>query len=218
MPDSTSDRLPSAGSAATALTAASPLLAGLRQPLLVLPGIVETIAEDVGLAVVDLDPRHVVEQLEQRAVVVRIGAGFLQLADDPRRAGCRIERLAGLVGAVGDAAQQRDVERQRRALGEQDHGAARPHRVADAEFVEHVGIGAGDVGDGVVAQHQPLEHRLVDGAADPLLVGADRFEPHRLHRRRDDVAVDGVEIGGAPGRIGLAAERHQHKAQRGFRN
>ena len=52
----------------------------------------------------------------------------------------------------------------------------RPQRMADAELVEDIGIGAGDVGDRVVAEHQPLEHRLVDGPADLLLVGADRLE------------------------------------------
>ena len=86
--------------------------------------------------------------------------------------------------------------------------------MADAELVIDVRIGAGDVGDRVVAEHQPLEHRLVDGAADLLLVGADRIELGLVHRRRDDLAVDGVEIGGAAGRVGLAAERHQDEAER----
>ncbi len=86
--------------------------------------------------------------------------------------------------------------------------------MADAELVIDVGIGAGDVGDRVVAEHQPLEHRLVDGAADLLLVGADRIELGLVHGRRDDLAIDGVEIGGAAGRVGLAAERHQDEAER----
>ena len=153
-----------------------------------------------------------------------IGTTGCRRADWPRAASsCRVTLAAQacgssgtplVVGSVGDAAQQRDVERQRRALGKQDHGAARPHRVADAEFVVHVGIGAGDVGDGVVAEHQPFEHRLMDRAADPLLVGADRFEPDRDHGRRDDLPVDRVEIRGPSGRIGLAPERHQHEAKR----
>jgi hypothetical protein len=67
---------------------------------------------------------------------------------------------------------------------------------------------------GVVAQHQPFEHRLVDGAADLLLVGADRLEPGALDRRRDDIGVDGIEIGDAPGGVHLLAERHQHEAER----
>ena len=145
----------------------------------------------------------------------RAASSWLAMAATRR---LRIDRLAGAVGLVGEAAHQRDVERQHGAFAEHDHRAARPHRVADAELVEHVGVGAGDVGHGVVAQHQPLEHRLVDGAADLLLVGADRLEPGALDRRRDDLGVDGVEIGDAPGRVHLLAERHQHEAERGELN
>ena len=87
-------------------------------------------------------------------------------------------------------------------------------RVADAELVEHVGIGAGDVGHRVVAEHQPLEHRLVDRAADLLLVGADRLKPGAGDRRRDDLLVDRVEIGHAARGVGLLAERHQHETER----
>jgi hypothetical protein len=83
-----------------------------------------------------------------------------------------------------------------------------------ARYCRYVGIGAGDVGHGVVAEHQPLEHRLVDGAADLLLVGADRLEPRLADRRRDDLGVDGVEIGDTPGRVHLLAERHQHETER----
>ena len=98
-----------------------------------------------------------------------------------------VDRLARAIGLIGDAAHQRDIEGQHGPLGEHDHRAARAHGVTDAELVEHVGIGAGDVGHGVMAEHQPLEHRLVDGAADLLLVGADRLEPGPHDRRRDDL-------------------------------
>ena len=145
---------------------------------------------------------------------MRVAARGDELLGDlvERRVG--LDRLAGAVGLVGDAAHQRDVEGEHRAFAEHDHRAARPHGVPDAQLVEHVGIGAGDVGHGVVAEHQPLEHRLVDGAADLLLVGADRLEPGPGDRGRDDLQVDGVEIGDAPGGIHLLAERHQHEAER----
>ena len=54
----------------------------------------------------------------------------------------------------------------------------------------------------------------MDGAADLLLVGADRLEPGAGDGRSDDLLVDGVEIGHASGGIHLLAERHQHEAQR----
>ncbi len=66
--------------------------------------------------------------------------------------------------------------------------------MADAKLVIDVGVGAGQVGDRVCAQHRPFEHRLVDRAADLLLVGTDRIEPGRGDRRRDDAAVDRSEI------------------------
>jgi hypothetical protein len=43
----------------------------------------------------------------------------------------------------------------------------------------------------------------------------DRLEPRLLHRRRDQLLVDGIEVGHAPRGIHLAAERHEHEAQRG---
>ena len=190
------------------------LLQRIGQAVLELLGIVEAVAERVGLGVIDLVTRHVVEQLEQRTVVVRILLRRTELLGDRGGAGSGIGRDALLVGLVGNAAQERDVERQGRAGREQDHGRARPHRMADAELVIDVGIGAGDVGDRVVAEHQPLEHRLVDGAADLLLVGADRIELGRVHGRRDDLTIDRVEIGGTTGRVSLAAERHQDEAER----
>ena len=38
--------------------------------------------------------------------------------------------------------------------------------------------------------------------------------PELLDRGGDDLGVDGVEIGDAPGRVHLLAERHQHEAER----
>ena len=163
---------------------------------------------------IDLPARHPLDQLKDRAVIKRVAARRLELTGDLSERRLDVQRLAGAVGLVGDAAHQRDVEGQHGALGEHDHRAARAHRVPDAELVEYVGVGAGDVGHGVMAEHQPLEHRLVDGAADLLLVGADRLEPRMLDRRGDDLGIDGVEIGDAPGRVHLLAERHQHEAER----
>jgi hypothetical protein len=87
-------------------------------------------------------------------------------------------RLAVVAHAVGKRAQQPDVEGQLpEALGVNEQRARGPDRVPHAKLVEHVGIGASEVGHGVFAQHQPLEHRLVDDATRTLLVGADRRKP-----------------------------------------
>ena len=83
-----------------------------------------------------------------------------------------------------------------------------------AELVEDVRVGGREVRDGVVREDQPLEHRLVDEAADDLLVGAQRLEPRLADRRREQVGVDGVEVDDAALPVGLAAERHDDEAQR----
>ena len=87
---------------------------------------------------VDLDARHVLDELEDRAVVMRVAARGDELVGDRGNDGFRADRLAQTVGLVSDAAHESDVERQHRALAEHDHRRARPHRVADAELVEHV--------------------------------------------------------------------------------
>ena len=125
-----------------------------------------------------------------------------------------IDRLAGGVGLVRNAADQRDIERDHGAFPEHDRGARWPQGVADAELIEHIGIGAGDIGDRVMAEHEPLEHRLMDRAADLFLIGADRLESRLLDGRTDDLFEHGIEIGHTPSRVGLASERHQHEAQR----
>jgi hypothetical protein len=189
------------------------ILARDFETLLVLLRVGRALAKQVGLGVIDLDARHVLDELEHRAVVVRIVAGGAQDFGDGRRVGLRIDRLAPLVGLVGNAAQHRDVERQHRALRKQHHGRARAHGVPDAELVIDIGIGAGDVGDRIGAHHQPLEHRLVDRPADPLLVGAHRIEPRHLDRRRDDLPINRIEVGRPPEYVGFDVERHQHEAQ-----
>ena len=191
-----------------------PLADGRGQPVLVSLRIIDHLAKHVRLAVVDLPARQVVDQLEHRAVVARGVARFAQQRADRLDRGGGVDRLALAVRAIGDPAHQRNVERNDRALDKDDRGAARPQRMANAELVEHIGIGAGDVGDCVVAQHQALEHRLMDRAADLLFVRAYRLEAGVHDRRHNDVLINLVEIGDPAGRIGLGAERHEHEAER----
>ena len=126
---------------------------GRAQTVLVFLRIVDALAEDVSLAVIDFPARHAFHELEDWAVVMRVAARRCELIGDCLERRIEPDRLARAVGLVRDAAHQRDVEGQHRAFGEHDDGAARAHRVADAELVEHVRIGAGDVGHGVVAEH-----------------------------------------------------------------
>ena len=74
------------------------------------------------LAVIDLPARHAFDQLKDRAVVKRVAARRLELIGDCAERRLRVDRLAGAVGLVGDAAHQRDVEGQHRAFAEHDHG------------------------------------------------------------------------------------------------
>jgi len=164
--------------------------------------------------VLDLPSRCTLHQLKNWTVVVRIAARGDELLGDLIARYLGVDRLAGAVGFIGETAHERDVEREHGAFAEHDDGRARAHGVADTELVKNVGIGTGDVGHGVMAKHQPLEHRLVNGAADLLLVRADRLETGALDRRRDDLGINGVEIGDAAGGVHLLAEGHQHEAER----
>jgi hypothetical protein len=47
---------------------------------------------------------------------------------------------------------------------------SRLHSVSNAEFIEHVCIGCGKVGNGIFAQHKTLKHRLVDYASACFLI------------------------------------------------
>ena len=75
--------------------------------------------------------------------------------------------------------------------------------MAHAELVEDVRVRGREVGDRVVGEDQPLEHRLVDQPADQLLVGAQRLELGLADRRREQVRVDGVEVDRAAAPVGL---------------
>ena len=103
-------------------------------------------------------------------------------------------RATRCVDLVVLATQQRDVEGQAGALGEEDHGAARTQRMADPEFVVDVRIGTRDIGKRVVAHQQAFVHRLVDGAPDLLLVGANALDAGGGQCGRDDLTVNLIEI------------------------
>ena len=189
------------------------LAAGLRQLLLALRGVAHLIAEHVGLGAVDLRRRQPVDQLEERAVR-RAGARFLEpsLEYTAHRVGIR-GRPAGR-DRVREDPLRGDVERQPATLRVDQHGAVGPQRVSHAELVEDVRVRGGQVGDGVLAEQQPLEHRLVDDPARLLLVGPERLEVGGLDRGRDHLGVDGVEVDRPAGPVGLLPERHQHEAER----
>ena len=93
----------------------------------------------------------------------------------------------------------------------------RANRVADTELVEHVRVRRGQVGDRVVGQDQPLEHRLVHHAADVLLVTPQGLELRLGDRRSDELLVDRVEVDRAAAAVGLDTEGHDDKAERGKR-
>jgi hypothetical protein len=183
-----------------------------RQPLLDPGRIAHTVAEHVGLQVLDVGKAF--DQLEDRAVGTLVARLAQPLSDQPS---CRLRtvRRAARRQAIGDGTQRRHVERQLGpAFGEQQHRAPGPHRVPHAQLVEDVGVGGGEVGHGEVAQDQPLEHRLVDDPAGHLLVRAQRLEPRRLDGRPDQLPVGRVEVDGGTGSRGLGTERHQDEAER----
>ena len=108
----------------------------------------------------------------------------------------------------------REVERRAFDVGADEHGRVRARGVADAELVEDVRVRGRQVGDRVVGQDQPLEHRLVDHPPDDVLVGAQWLQLRIANRRRQQRLVDRVEIDRAAPPVGLQPERHDHEAQR----
>ncbi len=111
-------------------------------------------------------------------------------------------RFAEAVGAaqrVWQRAEEVDVEGKHLPFREQRDRGRRPHGMPHAEFVEDVRVGRGEVGDGVVAENQPLEHWLMDDAANPLLVGANRCHAGIVERGADGEFVDASKsISGPP--------------------
>jgi hypothetical protein len=81
------------------------------------------------------------------------------------------------------------------------------------ELVEDVRVGGRDVGDRVVAEDEPLEHRLVDDAPGKLLVGAERLHSRVDDRGAQQLLVHRVEVHRMTGRVGLAPERHKDEAE-----
>jgi hypothetical protein len=105
------------------------------------------------------------------------------------------------------------VEWQAHLVCHDQHRGFRPRGVTHADLIEHVGIGQRQVGHREVAQHEPLEHRLVDDAAHLLLVGPQRLHVRGLDCRRDHLFPHSVELD-ASSVHGLLAERHRDKAER----
>jgi len=68
--------------------------------------------------------------------------------------------------------------------------------VADTQLVVDVdvGVGGGEVRDGVLAQDEPLVHRLVDDAADLLFVGPDGLQLGRCAGGPNDLLIDVIEV------------------------
>ena len=91
----------------------------------------------------------------------------LDAADAGPVAGVHVEPAAGVVRLLGaHPAHQGDVERKNGAVAKDDDSTARAQRVADAQFIEHVWVRAGNIGYRIVTEHEPLEHWLVNRAAD----------------------------------------------------
>jgi hypothetical protein len=175
---------------------------------------VRLITKDVGLQASDIRRGVALEQLENRTVGTLVAArslgGFEQLAQGltcatRHRSACRRRQL------VGQGTQRRDVKRHALAARVEQDGGRRANAVTQAELVEDIGVGTGQVGDGEVAENQPLVHRFVNDPAADLLIGAQRLHARRLDRRSDQLAVDGVEVDRGPGGNGLLAEGHEYE-------
>ena len=96
----------------------------------------------------------------------------------------------------------------------QQHGGMRVSGMPDTELVKHVGIRGSEVSDGVVAQQQPLEHRFVNDAAGQLFIGAHRLPAGGADGRRNQIAIDGIEVDDQTARVRLGAKRHEDEAQK----
>ena len=153
------------------------------------------------------------DKLEDWAIRLRIAG-----STEPSNQGltCRrdVSRRPFWGHLVGKRPQWRNVEGQPSPGREHEHGRPRPHSVPNAELVKDVGIGSRQVGHGVLAEDEALEHRLVDQSSRHLLICAQRFKVGLLDRRSDQVPVDGVEVQESPGGITFLAEWHQDEAQR----
>ncbi len=141
-----------------------------------------------------------------------MGAAIVQLPD--QRVARRFRRggSSGRVEHIGQGAQIADVEGQAAILRAHQHRGLRPQRVAHAQFVIDIGIENGEVGDRVIAEREPFEHRLVDHAGVQFLIGAHHFEADGADRRIYDLLVDHIEIDLAPRHVRFAAEGHDNEA------
>jgi hypothetical protein len=66
--------------------------------------------------------------------------------------------------------------------------------VADAEFVEDVGVVDREVGDDEVGGEEQLEHIHADVALPENLPGRPPRDAEFLQRRADQLRLDGVEV------------------------
>jgi len=89
----------------------------------------------------------------------------------------------------------------------------RTRTVPDAKLIQDVGIDRSQIGNGVVAKHESLEHGFVDDSPGDFLIGSDRFQPGIADRWADDFAIDAVKIDLSAILISLGAERHQNKTE-----
>ncbi len=137
----------------------------------------------------------------------------LQRGDQHGEVFVDVRRPPPAIQLVGQHPVGSQVERDALDVRVDEHGRVRPDRVPDAQLVEDVGVGGGEVDNGVVGQDQPLVHRLVDQPAHQLLVGPQRHHRGRFDGGCEQLCVHGVEVHDTPARVWLGAERHDDEAQ-----
>lgn len=98
-------------------------------------------------------------------------------------------------------------------IGEEQDGAGALDGVAQAEFVEHIGVGRGEVGHRVVAEDKPFEHRFVDDPAGLLLVGAEWIQAGLANGGRDQFLIDSIKLNRCALGPGFGPKGHEHKAK-----
>jgi hypothetical protein len=119
-----------------------------------------------------LDLWKIFYELVNRAIGTTSSQILFQTPGDCFAVGSRIARFAVKIKVVRDGSQGSNVERNLASVsGENQYGARRSYGVTQTEFVKYIGIGSGEVGNGVIAQEQSFKHGLVYDSARYLLVG-----------------------------------------------
>jgi hypothetical protein len=126
---------------------------------------------------------------------MRIAACRPELAGDGVDRNIRIDRLAGAVSLVGQAAHQGDVERQHGTFAEHDHRASRPHRMADAELVKHVCVDRRDFRDYDLCCLDTSNNVFQDVSWTINLVGAIWAKPKLLCQWLNNISVQFLKTG-----------------------